>query len=182
MRVWEKRNMQQQEFEQCIEQIRLGNKEGLKTIYENYINYIYTIVYGILGNQENAEDVTSEFFIRIWNSAASYQKGNAHKAWLATIARNMALDYVRKHRKEILWEDEPEEIHTDDTPEKEVIGEMTVMQALETLKENERVIVDMKVLAEMTFQEIADSLKIPLGTVTWRYQNAIKKLRRCGYE
>ena len=43
-------------------------------------------------------------------------------------------------------------------------------------------VVDMKVLGEMSFREISETLHIPMGTVTWRYQNAIKKLRRCGYE
>jgi len=53
---------------------------------------------------------------------------------------------------------------------------------LELLKPKEREIIHLKILGELTFQEIADILKIPLGTVTWRYHNAIKKLRRHGYE
>ncbi len=174
--------MEQQEFEKCIEQIRLGNKDGLRKIYEEYIGYIYSVVYGILGNKENAEDVTSDFFIRLWNSASTYQSGNAHRAWLSTIARNMSLDYIRKHRREMPLADELQDVSDSQNVEKDVVGEMSVMQALSMLNENERRIVDMKVLGEMTFQEIADLLKIPLGTVTWRYQNAIGKLRRCGYE
>ena len=56
------------------------------------------------------------------------------------------------------------------------------MEALDRLKPEEREIVDMKVLSEMTFKEISEILQIPMGTVTWRYQAAIKKLRRYGYE
>lgn len=174
--------MEQQEFEKCMEQIRLGNKDGLREIYENYVGYVYTIIYGILGNKENAEDVTSEFFIRLWNSVSTYRKGNAHRAWLSTIAKNMALDYLRKHRRELPLEDELTNVSVEQNIEQEVVGEMTVMQALETLQEEERKVVDMKILAEMTFREISDILGVPLGTVTWRYQNAIRKLRRCGYE
>lgn len=59
---------------------------------------------------------------------------------------------------------------------------MSVSQALDTLKPSERQIVSLKVLGELTFKEIAQYMKIPMGTVTWKYQNAIKKLRRCGYE
>lgn len=177
-----KRKMEQHEFECCMEQMRLGNQDGLKKIYESYLGYIYTIIYGILGNKENAEDVTSDFFIRIWNSASTYQNGNAHKAWLATIARNMALDFIRKHRREVPIEEEINDADETQNVEKTVVGELTVMEALGELKENERSIVNMKVLGEMTFQEIAQVLSIPLGTVTWRYQNAMKKLRRYGYE
>ena len=50
------------------------------------------------------------------------------------------------------------------------------------MKEGEREMVNMKVLGDMTFREIAETLQMPMGTVTWKYQNAIGKLRRCGYE
>ena len=58
---------------------------------------------------------------------------------------------------------------------------MSLTEALNTLKPAEKQIIDMKVLSEMTFAEIAQTLNIPMGTVTWRYREAIKKLRRCGY-
>lgn len=174
--------MTQQEFELCIQQILDGDQDGLRKIYESYSGYIYSIVYGVLSNRENAEDVTSEFFIRLWKRAATYQSGNAHRAWIAMIAKNMAIDFIRKHRREIPTEEGMELLDSPDNIEKEVLGNMSVMEALETLNENERRVVDMKILGEMTFQEISDTLGIPMGTVTWRYQNAIKKLRRCGYE
>lgn len=174
--------MTQSEFEASIAKIRQGDKNGLKEIYVAYVGYIYTIVFGVVGSKENAEDVTSEFFIRIWTVADTYQANGAHKAWLATIARNMALDFIRKNKREILTEEFAEEPGTDDTPEMEVVVEMSVQEALATLNDAERQIVDMKVLGEMSFREISESLAIPMGTVTWRYQNAIKKLRRCGYE
>lgn len=174
--------MTQIEFEASIRKIRQGDKNGLKEIYEAYISYIYMIVLGVVGSKENAEDVTSEFFIKIWTVADTYQSNGAHKAWLATIARNMALDFVRKNKREIPTEEFAEDVSTDETPEEEVVGDMTVQDALATLNEAERQIVDMKVLGEMSFREISERLGIPMGTITWRYQNAIKKLRRCGYE
>ncbi len=66
--------------------------------------------------------------------------------------------------------------------EQEVVSDLSIRQALETLKPSERQVVSLKVLGELTFKEIADVMGIPMGTVTWKYQNAIKKLRRCGYE
>jgi len=174
--------MNQQEFEACIAQIRNGDREGLRRIYECYMSYIYSVIYGVLMNRENAEDVTSDFFIRIWNSAETYRPGNAHKAWLVTIARNMALDFLRKHKKEVLTDDFAEDTANSDDVEGEVLGEVGVMEALNCLTEAERQVVSLKVLGEMTFREIADLKGIPIGTITWRYQNAIKKLKRCGYE
>lgn len=59
---------------------------------------------------------------------------------------------------------------------------MNLKEALATLKPKEREIINMKIMGDMTFQEIADILGKPLGTVTWQYREAINKLRRCGYE
>ena len=71
---------------------------------------------------------------------------------------------------------------TESMVEQEVVSDLSIRQALETLKPSERQVVSLKVLGELTFKEIADVMGIPMGTVTWKYQNAIKKLRRCGYE
>ncbi len=136
-------------------------------------------------NKEDAEDVTSEFFIKLWKLADTYQSGKGHRAWLATIARNMAIDLMRKNKREVLTEDFAGTISENasaDDVEGDVISNMSLKTALDILKQGEREVVNMKIMGELTFQEIADILKQPLGTVTWRYQNAIRKLRRCGYE
>lgn len=198
--------MEEREFELCIEAMQSGDKQGLWRVYEAYARYIYSIVYGILGNRENAEDVTSEFFIKLWEKADHYKPGNGHKGYLATMARNMAIDYLRKYKKEELTavvhdigsdaaSDEERGMEsglqkdiqasgqtTATSVEQEVVGQMNLQEILQILKPGERKIVDMKVLGELTFKEIAQILSLPMGTVTWQYQNAMKKLRRCGYE
>ena len=177
--------MEDKQFSACMERMKMGDKNALHEIYEAYIGYIYSIVLQVVGNREDAEDVTSEFFIKLWRLADTYQSGNGHKAWMATIARNMAIDLLRKTKREVLTEDYADtmtENASDVCVEQEVIADLNLRQALELIKPNEREVVNLKIMGNMTFQEIADILKIPLGTVTWRYQNAIKKLRRYGYE
>ena len=190
--------MNEQQFENAVARMVQGDKTGLKEIYLNYAGYIYRIIYEVLQNKENAEDVTSEFFIRLWDKAEQFKPGNGHKGYLAFIARNMAVDFLRKHKKEelsALLQDLGQEGEEDNKGsiiklaedktnqvEEQVIGSMTISQALELLKPSERQIISLKVLGEMTFKEIAAAMEIPMGTVTWKYQNAIKKLRRCGYE
>ena len=61
--------MDERQFEKAVARMIQGDKTGLKEIYENYAGYIYRIVYEVLLNKENAEDVTSEFFIRLWDKA-----------------------------------------------------------------------------------------------------------------
>ena len=175
--------MTQEEFNECMSRMKSGDKDGLRQIYEGYLSYIYTIVYGVVNSKENAEDITSEFFIKLWEISDSYiPKDAGHKAYLATVARNMALDFLRKNKREILSEELPEEEDIKSSVEEEVISDVGLKEALASLKENERLVVSMKILSDMTFQEIADALGAPLGTVTWRYKNALEKLRRYGYE
>ena len=177
--------MEEKRFHACMKKIKSGDKAALREIYEAYIGYIYSIVFQVVLNREDAEDVTSEFFIKLWKLADTYQSRNGHKAWLATVARNMAIDLLRKNKREVLVEnfaDSLSENASTDDVEKDVISNMSLKVALNSLKPDEREIVNMKIMGELTFQQIADILGQPLGTVTWRYQNAVKKLRRCGYE
>ena len=177
--------VEEKQFHACMKKIKAGDKSALHEIYEKYIGYIYSIVFQVVQNKEDAEDITSEFFIKLWKLADTYRSGKGHRAWMATIARNMAIDLLRKNKREVLTEDFVDSISdhaSDDDVEGEVLADMSLRAALDTLKPGEREIVNMKIMGELTFQEIADILKQPMGTVTWRYQNAIKKLRRCGYE
>lgn len=176
--------MEEKRFHACMKRIKAGDKSALREIYEAYAGYIYSVVVQVTINKEDAEDVTSEFFIKLWKLADTYKSGNGHRAWIAVIARNMAIDLLRKNRREVLTEDFSDAVTESPSEEVEgkVISDMSLRAALDILKPSEREIVNMKIMGELTFQEIADILKQPLGTVTWRYQNAVKKLRRCGYE
>jgi RNA polymerase sigma-70 factor (ECF subfamily) len=171
------------EFEKCVKKILKNDKDGLREIYDQYRVYIYSCMWKIVQNKENAEDLTADFFIKFWETADKYKFGGKHRAWLATIARNMAIDFVRKNKKMILSDEMPETGDSNTSGMEElVVGNMFLKEALETLNEGEQEVVHLKIVGELTFKEIAKVLKLPMGTITWRYQNAIKKLRRCGYE
>lgn len=173
--------MTEEKFEQCINGMNRGDREALREVYEEYLPYIYHIVLNVLQHKENAEDVTSEFFIKLWEKSDSYKPGNGHRGWLASIARNMSVDFLRRRKKEELTEEIPEESGQNEV-ETPVVGEMFIEDALSRLDEKSRSIVHLKILGELTFKEIAEILHMPMGTVTWKYREAINLLRRCGYE
>lgn len=170
-------------FEDSIGQIQKGNKNGLKTLYEEYNAMIYSAVFEILNNHQNTEDVVSEFFIKLWKIADTYRFGGHHRAWMLTIARNMALDHLRKYKREVFIEelDMPKE-PSHPSHEEETVGKLGLIQALNTLEPEEREIVNLKIMGQLTFKEIAKIISRPMGTVAWKYQAAIGKLKRCGYE
>lgn len=177
--------MTEAKFEQCIRQMNEGDKDGLREVYEEYISYIYGIVFQMIGNKENAEDITSEFFIKLWEKSASYKPGSGHRGWMATIARNMTIDFIRKYKREELtdtFEDTAEGHSRSSSVEDQVVNQSLIKDALETLSEKEREVIHMKVMGDMTLKEIAAVLEVPMGTVAWRYREAVNKLRRCGFE
>lgn len=179
--------MTEREFELACNKIIQGDRDGLKEIYSAYLPFVFAVIHSVLKNREDAEDVTTDFFIKLWSLAEKYRTGNGHKGWMATVARNMAIDYYRAHYREIPSEDEFMDVAvsqagTETSHEEEIVSNQTVQEMLQKLNGGERQIINLKILGDMTFKEIAQVLGIPMGTVTWRYQNAIKKLRRCGYE
>ena len=196
------KSMTDQAFDACVQKMCAGQQEGLREIYEAYLPYIYSIILSVLGSKEDAEDVTSEFFIRLWNTAEKYRPGSGHKTYITTIARNMAIDFLRKRKREMpsdlsggseMTENAAYQDRGDDAGgggyepadagfADDLVESMTLREALQTLDEKEREIVNLKIMSEFTFKEIAQILQMPMGTVTWKYQAAIKKLRRYGYE
>lgn len=197
--------MEDRVFDRCMERIRCGDKEALKEIYIAYGGFLFHLILGILGNRENAEDVTSEFFIKLWDIADKYMPGTGHRAWISRIARNMAIDFLRAHRREIPYDAGEAEFESmvsssegrngsgqqegsaffqssGDVTAEEAVSNLSVEEALKRLKPAEKEVVHLKIIGDMTFEEISNILEIPMGTVTWRYREAIKKLRRYGYE
>ena len=134
--------MTEHEFYTAIKGLAKGNKDMLHAIYDAYGRLIYTIVYDILKNREDAEDVTSEFFIKLIRVAGTYQKKTSHRAWLIRIARNMAIDLLRKRGHEYLLhetEDAPQDqleeggtVETASTVEEHVVLAEDMRQAIQT--------------------------------------------------
>ena len=172
--------MTDSEFESAVEKIRAGDSSGLREIYDAYGDRIYRIFLGKVHHHQDAEDLTSDFFLKLWECAGSHRSGQGHRSWLTTIARNMAIDHLRKSVKMTPVEDAEEAgLPADtETPETSVLGNMQAAELLSSLSEDEQEIIRLHVAAELTFREIAEVLQKPLGTVAWKYRNAIGKLQK----
>lgn len=184
--------MTDMEFQNAIDRMLKGDKEGLRCIYEEYMRFIYAVVYDTVGRREDAEDVTSEFFIKLVRVAGTYKKGSPHKAWMATIAKNMAIDMLRKRSREVYETENKDEEVSDRslldsgetiggaqaTVEDKAVMAEDMAKALNQLEPKEREIIDLKLTGQFKFKEISQMMGQPIGTVTWIYNQGIKKLRR----
>lgn len=180
--------MTDKEFLSAIKMLLKGDKEGLRLIYEAYVRLIYAVVYDTVGSKEDAEDITSDFFIKLIRVADSFKQGSPHKTWLVTIAKNMAIDHIRKRSREVYeidntTDDDNAPRQWEDTSKASVEDQVTLSndmaQAMSTLEPREREIIDLKLVGQFKFKEIAEMTGQPMGTVTWLYNQGIKKLRRC---
>lgn len=173
-------------FAQCASLIKQGDMRGLKEIYVEYGKMIYSAAYGVCKNRQTAEDVTSEFFLKLKSAVSVYREGLGHKKWLLASAKNLAIDHIRRQSREIPVNVQggDEESHplselSDGTDTEETVtSELSAKQLLEALSGEKREIVHLKIYCGLTFAEISDLLQIPAGTAAWRYNSAIKELRR----
>lgn len=188
--------MTDEEFQAAIDALSRGDKNALRCIYEAYVRLIYAVALDVVKRREEAEDITSEFFIKLIRIAGGFKKGSPHKAWMVKIVRNMAIDSLRKSSREVLEyaADDTEagengdaggrleragaKEHAHDVEQKAVLAE-DMRRAMQCLKPKEKEIIDMKLLGQLTFKEIAGITGQPMGTVTWLYNQGIQKLRRC---
>lgn len=185
-------------FSSCMKQMQAGDMDGLKSIYEAYLPMIFHAMLDVVRVRETAEDLSADFFVKLWNIRDTFA-GGAHKKWMLTIARNMALDYLRKYGRESLAADmesfgntgelsgelaglaravQEKAVQAEDRDAYTgVVDRLTVVQAMQVLSAEEIELVHLKLMAELKFKEIAELLDMPQGTVSWKYQKAMKKLR-----
>ena len=140
---------------------------------------LYRIAYRLVGNQHDAEDLVQEAFRSAWNSRALYQANLGERAWLVTILRRRVVDGWRKQRARTISFDETVldvGVKGDDPADREF--EDHVQAALAELPEQLRETLLLVVVGELTHQEVADMLSIPLGTVLSRVSRARTRLRK----
>ena len=158
-----------------LQEFQKGNKEAFHDVYANTDRILYQTIYLLVRSKEVAEDLMQETYIRVLEHDWLKDKNGNVLAYFITVAKNLAFNYLKKHQREerISGEDEPYYFHSHDKKEETPLLDM--MSA--TLKKDEMLIVYLYVVEEWTHKEIAKLLHRPLGTITYKYQVALKKLK-----
>lgn len=140
---------------------------------------LYRIAYRLVGDAHDAEDVVQETLRSAWKSRANFECGRGQRAWLAAILRRRVIDrWRRAGRRLVLVGDGPLEVSTAavDPANNEFTDEM--QQALSQLPTELRESLLLVVVGELTHQETANTLGVPLGTVLSRVSRARQRLRK----
>ena len=179
------RQVHEQEWGQLIAQTAQGDQASLATLYDRTSPQVYGLVLKILNNREAAEEVTLDVYTQVWRQAHSYDETRGTPGgWLMTIARTRAIDRYRAgaaERGRIESLDTVEFFASDgETPEQDLAGQERrryVQQALKLLTAEQRQAIALAYFYGLSQSEIADKLKLPLGTVKTRMRLGMIKLR-----
>jgi len=146
-------------------------------LWEKTSRDVYRFSYALCGNRAQAEDITSETFVRVWTAPAAIQTATL-KGYLFTIARNVFLQQLRRERQQVPL---PDGIAHRDNPERETQSRNeldVVLRAMQALPEDERAALAMRVYDELPYEEIAAALGISLSAAKVKVHRARIKLMR----
>jgi RNA polymerase sigma-70 factor (ECF subfamily) len=147
-------------------------------LVDAHASALYRIAYRLVGDRHEAEDMVQETYRSAWKSRGLYEPGRGDRAWLASILRRRVADrWRRRPPLPTLAGDTPQEVSVagDDPLAGHYTDEM--QYALAQLPDELRESLLLVVVGELTHQEVADLLEIPLGTVLSRVSRARRRLR-----
>ncbi len=158
-----------------IKRIGKGENKALEELFLLYKEKVFRMALAILGDRFLAEDVVQETFLRVQQNAKSYQFRNSEREWIMTIAHNIAIDILRKRKKEIVQE---EIISHREIPAAEIDcdNDIGFLQLIEPLNELDRQIVSLHLISGLKHREIAHILNMSVSAVKKRYERAIKRI------
>jgi len=159
-----------------VKDLQNGNIEVFDDIYYQTKDLVFYSIFLILKDYQLAEDIMQDTYLKALDKIHSYKRHAHFKSWLVTIAKNLAInEYNRRKRETFVDLSENEYLlgNTASTAENEVL----ISQIFKVLSDTEKEVVLLHVLGDLKHREISDLLNKPLGTVTWIYNEAIKKLK-----
>lgn len=167
--------MDKKELDKLMIKIQDGDEESFAIFYRETYKGLFSFIYSYVADWHSSEDLMQETYIKVKLNADKYLIGTNVTAWMFQIAKNLCLDFLKKqnNRKVENIDDVVVEKHFE--PENKLLVHDMLNKYL---KETDRQIVLLHILFGYKNREIAQILGIPLGTVLWRYNNAIKMLKK----
>ncbi len=169
-----------------------GDQKAYTQLLERYRQAVFHTMMRMVNHREDANDLTLEAFGKAFHKLPSYTPTFAFSTWLFKIAVNNCIDHIRRKRLKLLSIDEPLE-HVSDrnyagnissgnaNPEEVVIraqGVEKISQMIRSLNSKYRLMIELRYFEELSYEEIAEELSIPLGTVKAQLHRAKDMLHK----
>lgn len=162
-----------EQMNNIIRQLKSGNMDLFDDFYELTKKQVYVAIINIIKNKTTCEDIMQDTYLKFLNNIHKYKDKTNVIAFIVTIARNLAINEYNKNKKEVhydlsLYEEEIVS-KTEETPLLDLV--------YETLSGIELEVFILHVIDDLKHREIAKIMKKPLGTITWIYNKALKKMK-----
>ena len=170
---------ERRELQRLLRCIAEGEREALAALYQRTRTAVYGLALSYLRNAHDAQDLTQDVYVQVWDCAAQYRPNGSPMGWLLAVCRNLCLMRLRREEHHAALSEE--EWDAIPTPECGLDTEERVLlqNALESLGEEERRIVLLHAVTGLKHREIAALLELALPTVLSKYHRALKKMRSC---
>jgi len=153
----------------CIEKFKSGDMEGFEMLVKKYQNMVINIVRSLTGNAHDAEDLAQEVFMKVYHNIGKFRGESKFSSWLYRVTVNSTYDHLRRSKQKISSLDEFDNFDIADTREnQDILAKELVQQALTKVPYEYRSALVLKEIEGLSYQEIAESLKISIGTVESR--------------
>lgn len=175
--------------EQLIADYIEGDEHALDSLVDRHMHATYAFVFRLVGNASATEDITQDAFVKAWKHIRRYRFGTNFRTWLFSIARNTAIDWLRKKKELAFSEFETDtgnvliDTLVDDAPRAdELLARAHDIRFLESLlaelDQKYRDVVLLRHTSDLTFEEIGSVLHRPLDTVKSQYRRALSALQK----
>ena len=164
------------ELEELFIEIKYGNKIAFEKLYNNYNKLIYSIAYSILKNKQDAEDVAQIVFEKLYSIDKDKLPTRNESSWLYSVTKNETINYL-KHNKNNIDLDSIYNIGDDNNEINKIIDQDSYNRLISKLNNKEKEIISLKIISNLSFEEIGKLLKEPTGTIKWRYYKAVNTLK-----
>ncbi len=163
-----------------VSALRSGDQNAMARLYDKYSSIVYAVALRVLGDTAIAEDILQEVFMQLWRNPGVFDSSRGNLAgWLSVIARNRAIDKLRKRKPETDIEDVVVSVHPDLAGEAERSRAMQkVRGTLGAMPPAQRTALEMADFEGLTHSEIAAKTGEPLGTIRTRIRSGLLALRK----
>ena len=173
--------------DELIERCLAGDQQAWEQIVRMHWRKVFNVAYKFVGKHDEAEDLTQDIFLKIFKSLSSFDRRANFQTWLISVSRNLCIDHYRSVRKERETIDRdvdpgdlmPVSVEISPYAQLEHRDRVSMLrEAMTALPETLRTAVLLRDIQELTYQEIADRLELPEGTVKSRINRGRTELAR----
>ena len=167
----------QDTLRRLLMRIAAGEREALAELYHCTRAAVYGLALSYLRNAQDAQDLTQDVYVQVWDHAEQYRPTGSPLGWILTVCRNLCRTQLRREERRAALSDEEWDAIPAEDRGLDAVERTLLRHALAALGEEERRIVLLHAVAGMKHREIAALLELPLATVLSKYHRALKKMR-----